>query len=68
MNETDKISNVFTNMESLAAIAEENAASAEQVSANVSIYTDQIKDLSTNIADFKSLTNEFSKELEFYKF
>ncbi|MBI9014581.1 MAG: heme NO-binding domain-containing protein [Clostridiales bacterium] len=68
MRETDKISSVFSNMESLAAIAEENSASAEQVSANVSIYTDQIKDLSLNISDFKSLTNEFSKELEIYKF
>lgn len=68
MSETDKITSVFTNIESLAAIAEENSASAEQVSANVSIYTDQIKELSSNIADFKLLTNEFSGELGVYKF
>ena len=67
MSETDKITSVFTNIESLAAIAEENSASAEQVSANVSIYTDQIKELGTNISDFKELTTEFSKELGTYK-
>ena len=35
-SETEAISKVFVNMESLAAIAEENSASAEQVSSNVS--------------------------------
>ncbi|MBN2794362.1 MAG: heme NO-binding domain-containing protein [Clostridia bacterium] len=68
MDETAKIAKVFTNIESLAAIAEENSASSEQVSSNVSVYTDQIKELSNNIKDFKALTNEFSKELSVYKF
>lgn len=68
MAETEKISKVFTNMESLAAIAEENSASAQQVSANVTVYTEQIKELSTNVKDFKELTNEFSDELGIYKF
>ncbi len=65
--ETDAISKVFTNIESLAAIAEENSASAQQVSANVSTYTDQIKMLSDKINDFKALTSEFGNELEVYK-
>jgi len=65
--ETEAISKVFTNIESLAAIAEENSASAQQVSANVSTYTEQIKSLSNNINDFKALTSEFSEELEIYK-
>lgn len=68
MDETDKIAKVFTNIESLAAIAEENSASSEQVASNVAVYTDQIKDLSKNIKDFKALTNEFSQELSIYKF
>lgn len=68
MAETDKISEVFVNMESLAAIAEENSASAQQVSSNVSVYTDQIKDLTNNIKDFKDLTGEFGEELSIYKF
>lgn len=68
MAETEKISKVFTNMESLAAIAEENSASAQQVSSNVTVYTDQIKELSTNVRDFKELTEEFSVELGIYKF
>lgn len=66
-SETEAISRVFTNMESLAAIAEENSASAEQVSANVSTYTEQIKQLSEQIDVFKELTKEFSDELEVYK-
>lgn len=66
-SETEAISKVFVNMESLAAIAEENSASAEQVSANVSTYTEQIKVLSESINDFKALTKEFSDELELYK-
>ena len=66
-SETEAISKVFVNMESLAAIAEENSASAEQVSANVSTYTEQIKVLSESINEFKALTKEFSDELELYK-
>lgn len=68
MKETEKITKVFTNMESLAAIAEENSASAEQVSSNVSVYTEQIKELTFNINDFKSLTREFGEELSIYRF
>lgn len=68
MAETEKITNVFTNVESLAAIAEENSASSQQVSSNVTVYTNQIKNLTENIADFKVLTQEFSKELGIYKF
>ena len=64
--ETEAISNVFTNIESLAAIAEENSASAQQVSSNVTTYTAQIKDLSDKINDFKELTKEFSEELTTY--
>ena len=64
--ETEAISNVFTNIESLAAIAEENSASAQQVSSNVTSYTEQIKSLSDQINDFKELTKEFSEELTTY--
>lgn len=66
-NETESITKVFANIESLAAIAEENSASAEQVSANVSTYTEQIKQLSEHIDVFKSLTEEFGTELEVYQ-
>jgi len=68
MSETEKISEVFTNIQSLAAIAEENSASAEQVSSSVSVYTEQIKNLTQNVSDFKILTREFGDELGIYKF
>lgn len=64
--ETESISDVFTNIESLAAIAEENSASAQQVSSNVTSYTEQIKSLSDQINEFKELTKEFSEELTTY--
>ncbi len=66
-DETEAITKVFTNIESLAAIAEENSASAEQVSANVSTYTEQIKNLSDSIKEFKVLTKDFSDELQTFK-
>lgn len=65
--ETKAISQVFTNMESLAAIAEENSASAQQVSANVTTYTEQIKSLSEQISEFKGITEGFSEDLAEYK-
>ncbi len=63
-SETEAISKVFTNMESLAAIAEENAASAQQVSSNVTTYTEQIYDLSNKVKDFKAITEGFRDDLE----
>lgn len=65
--ETEAISKVFTNMESLAAIAEENSASAEQVSANVTTYTEQIQGLSSKVAQFKEITEGFKDDLSAYK-
>lgn len=66
-NETERISNVYESIESLAAIAEENSASSEEVSANVSDYTNQIKELIDNISEFKKMTEIFKKDLEKYK-
>lgn len=65
--ETESITKVFDNIESLGAIAEENAASSEEISSNVTSYTSQIKDLTTNIDDFRKLSEEFTEELSSYK-
>ena len=65
--ETEAIAKVFTNMESLAAIAEENSASAQQVSSNVTSYTDQIHGLSEKVSDFKEITDGFKNDLSEYK-
>ncbi|MHC6181451.1 heme NO-binding domain-containing protein [Clostridium sp. JNZ X4-2] len=65
--ESDSISGIYDNMESLAAIAEENSASSQEVSANVSNYTNDIKNLMTSIGEFKKITESFKSELDKYK-
>ena len=65
--EADAIANVYDSTESLAAIAEENSASSEEVSASVINYTNEIKKLIDNIYDFKGITETFKKDLEKYK-
>lgn len=61
--QADKIGLVFTSIESLAAIAVENSASTEEVSASVSNYSSEMQKLTSGIADFKDLTNEFKNYL-----
>ncbi len=65
--EADSISDVYDSIESLAAIAEENSASSEEVSASVINYTNEIKKLIDNISDFKGITKTFKNDLEKYK-
>lgn len=65
--EADSIANVYESIESLAAIAEENSASSEEVSANVITYTNEIKKLIENISDFKAITENFKNDLNKYK-
>lgn len=65
--ETDSIASIYESIESLAAIAEENSASSEEVSANVSSYTNEIKKLIENISQFKQITEGFEEDLRKYK-
>ena len=65
--EADAIAKVYDSVESLAAIAEENSASSEEVSASVTNYTNEIKKLIENIYDFKGITETFKKDLGKYK-
>jgi methyl-accepting chemotaxis protein len=65
--ETDSISQVYGKVESLVAIAEENTAASEEVSANVVNYTEDIKKLTTSIMDFKKLTQQFNEDMDKYK-
>lgn len=65
--EADSITSVYDSIESLAAIAEENSASSEEVSANVTTYTNEIKKLIDNISDFKAITENFKNDLNKYK-
>lgn len=65
--EVESISQVFEKIESLAAIAEENSASSEEVSADVNSYTEELKKLTGSIMDFKKLTEEFKNDIDIYK-
>ncbi|MBZ4664122.1 MAG: chemotaxis protein [Caloramator sp.] len=66
-SETDAIIKVYEKIESLAAIAEENSASSEEVAANVQSYTEEIKKLIDSIADFKKITEQFSQDINIYR-
>lgn len=71
INELDKeaesIADMYNNIESLAAIAEENSASSQEVSANVSLYTEEIKKLIESIKEFKKIAKYFEEDLQKYK-
>ncbi|WP_025640524.1 heme NO-binding domain-containing protein [Schnuerera ultunensis] len=64
--ETMAMNQISEHIESLAAIAEENSASSEEVSANVTTYTDEIKSMTKRIAEFKKVSEDFSEDLEKY--
>lgn len=66
-NEAESISNIYDSIESLAAIAEENSASSEEVSANVSSYTNELERLMASIHEFRKITEEFKVGLGKYK-
>lgn len=65
--EAKSIANIYETIESLAAIAEENSASSEEVSASVGSYTNEIKKLTFSIYEFKNITSSFKDELKKYK-
>jgi methyl-accepting chemotaxis protein len=64
--ETGKINDVCTKIETLAAIAQENSASSQEVSANVSSYTEEIRSILKHISNFKEITKEFSDDISKY--
>jgi methyl-accepting chemotaxis protein len=65
--ETQAISEVYGKVESLVAIAEENTAASEEVSASVINYTEEIKKLTQSIMEFKKLTQQFNEDMDKYK-
>ncbi|SMB92229.1 Methyl-accepting chemotaxis protein [Desulfonispora thiosulfatigenes DSM 11270] len=65
--ETEDISQMFQNIHTLAAIAEENSASSEEMSANVMNYSEKLKDLTSYIHQLEGLTSGFRDELKKYK-
>jgi methyl-accepting chemotaxis protein len=65
--EADNIAALFDNMHSLAAIAEENSAATQEASSNVAVYVDQINELTSQIAVFDKMINNFQDDLSRYK-
>ncbi len=65
--EAQKISDVFQNIHSLAAIAEENSAASQEMSANVIQYSSRISDLIDYIQQLDSLTGNLKLELKKYR-
>lgn len=66
-SETQRINGVIENIHSLASIAEENSAASQEMSANVTQYTEKVSDLSDNISLFETLINNFKNALKKYQ-
>lgn len=64
--ESVAISGLFNKMENLAAIAEENSAASEEASSNVTMYVEQIKELSDQITVFELMIQNFQEDLSKY--
>lgn len=64
--EADNISNLFEGIQGLAAIAEENSASTEEANSNVSVYVEQIHELTNLITVFDNMIKNFQEDLGKY--
>lgn len=63
-SETEAVTKVSVNIESLAAIAEENSASSEEVNASVQVYAEDLREMIATIAEFKNMSEAFKQEME----
>lgn len=66
-SQAGSIASMYDNIESLAAIAEENSASSQEVSANVNVYSEEIKKLTESINEFDKIATYFKDSLDNYK-
>jgi methyl-accepting chemotaxis protein len=66
-DQTKKISSVFDNMNTLAAIAQQNSASTQEMSANVMEFTDEIGTFSDYIGELEKLSVNMRTELKKYR-
>ncbi|MGL4730639.1 MAG: heme NO-binding domain-containing protein [Clostridium sp.] len=64
--QAESIASMYENIESLAAIAEENSASSQEVSANVNVYSEEIKKLTDSISEFNKIATYFKESLDSY--
>ncbi|WP_312198405.1 heme NO-binding domain-containing protein [Anaerospora hongkongensis] len=66
-NEMRGINTVYSKIESLAAISEENSAASEEVSAAVSVYNDKLQDMMDKIREFKTVIQHFGEDMNQYR-
>lgn len=66
-HEAESINKVSLSIESLAAIAEENSASSEEVSSAVSTYASELNKMMSDIIEFKRVSETFKSDLSKYK-
>lgn len=65
--ETESINQVAQNVESLAAIAEENSASSEEVSAFVTTFTTELSKIIKDLHEFDNMATAYKKDLRRYQ-
>lgn len=66
-DQTEQMNRMFSSIESLSSIAQENSASTEIVSSSVSGYASEIQNLTLSITDFERLTGEFKGYIDSFK-
>lgn len=65
--ETKAVNQVSNKVTALAGIAQENSASSQEVSANVSTFTTELQSMIARIKEFKHVTENFRQDLSKYK-
>lgn len=65
--EADHIAELFDGMSNLSVIAEENSASTQEASSNVTIYVEQINELTEQIAVFEAMITNFREDLSKFR-
>lgn len=65
--ETDSINKVAQNVESLAAIAEENSASSEEVSAFVTTFSTELSKIIRDLHEFDNMATAYKDDLKRYQ-
>ncbi|MDU4959664.1 MAG: heme NO-binding domain-containing protein [Sporomusaceae bacterium] len=66
-HEMTGMNQVYSKIESLAAISEENSAATEEVSAAVQDYNDKLQDMMDKIHEFKTVIQHFGEEINLYR-
>ncbi|BCN31952.1 heme NO-binding domain-containing protein [Anaeromicropila herbilytica] len=65
--EADHIAELFDGISNLSVIAEENSASTQEASSNVTIYVEQINELKDQIGVFEAMIKNFREDLSKFK-